>query len=107
MSSNAAHGGQKTVYADLLKPDRVANGFHAERLPDLANDEVGVHSTSGASVDVFLEMPTLQMTASRVTTCTTEIFFVYLLLVFHSLFVLLSILCILPGDGVWLNTSFF
>ena len=57
MSSSAAHGGQKTVYADLLKPDRVANGFHAERLPDSANDEVGVQSTSGASVDVFLEMP--------------------------------------------------
>ena len=39
----------------VLKPDPVANGFHAEHLPDSANDEVGAQS--GASVDEFFEMP--------------------------------------------------
>ena len=53
--SNAVHGGQKTVYVDLLKPDPAAGSSRAKRLPDSANDEVA--DQSGASVDVFLEMP--------------------------------------------------
>ena len=53
--SNAFHAGQKTVYVDLLKPDPAADGSYAKRLPDSANDEVA--DQSGASVDVFLEMP--------------------------------------------------
>ena len=47
--------GRKTVYVDLLKPDPVADSSCAKRLPDSANDEVA--DQSGASVDVFLEMP--------------------------------------------------
>ena len=52
---NAVHGGQKTVYVDILKPDPAADSSRTKRLTDSANNEVA--DKSGASVDVFLEMP--------------------------------------------------
>ena len=53
--SNGVHGGQKTVYVDLLKPDPAADSSCVKRLPDSVNNEVA--DQSGASVAEFLEMP--------------------------------------------------
>ena len=92
--SNAVHGGQKTVYIDLLKPDSAADSSRVKRFPDSANDEVA--DQSGASVGVFLEMPDfaddgesgLQLVRQRFSSYTFSLF-----LVFHWLL----FLCLLSG----------
>ena len=102
--SNAVYGGQKTVYVDLLKPDPAADSSRPKRLPDSVNDEVA--DQSGANVDVFLKMPDFADDGELGNNLREEIFFFTFSLFLHCLFVISVILSMLPGDVVWLNTSF-